>query len=67
MYDFDLIKSKTNTKFRINITTRMTITVQPGGVFEAGFPQPGVWYVHARAVDRAGNWSRPAHLVYVRE
>ena len=42
-----------------------TVSVKPHAVFEASFPEDGTWYVHARALDNAGNWSQPGHFTYV--
>ncbi len=43
------------------------INVPLGGSFAATFPEEGTWYVHARARDAAGNWSKPGHYTYVAE
>ena len=41
------------------------MTVKLGDLFETTFPDQGVWYVHARALDGAGNWSKTGHYAYV--
>lgn len=40
---------------------------KPGAPWAVTFPDKGLWYVHACAVDGAGNWSAPAHFAYVVE
>jgi hypothetical protein len=43
------------------------VNVATSATFEASFPEKGVWYVHACAVDGAGNRSQPAHYTYIAE
>jgi len=43
------------------------VNVPAGALYEAAFPEKGVWYVHACAQDGAGNWSAPGHFTYVAE
>ena len=43
------------------------INVATGEMFAGKFPEPGIWYVHARARDNAGNWSKPGHYTYIAE
>ena len=43
------------------------VTVKPGSGYAVTFPDKGLWYVHARAQDGAGNWSQVAHFPYVVE
>jgi hypothetical protein len=42
-------------------------TVTPGTPYAVTFPEKGLWYVHACALDNAGNWSTAAHFAYVVE
>jgi hypothetical protein len=44
-----------------------SINVKDGQTFRAEMPEKGLWYVHAKAMDSAGNWSTTSHLPYVRE
>ncbi|HCN09416.1 MAG TPA: hypothetical protein DIT01_15930, partial [Lentisphaeria bacterium] len=44
---------------RINAAANATVDI--------AFPENGLWYVHARAVDGNGNWSQPGHFAYIVE
>ena len=43
------------------------VVTKPGELFKPNFPDKGMWYVHARARDIAGNWSKPGHFAFVVE
>ena len=44
---------------RINAAANATVDI--------AFPENGLWYVHARAIDGNGNWSQPGHFAYIVE
>jgi len=41
------------------------INVATGAPYHVSFPSAGLWYIHARTRDGAGNWSKTSHLPYV--